>query len=458
MKQLIIYGIALWCLCLFSVEIALAQNIQDTDNDSTNESNPFAADESADEDFLFEDEQFSSSEEESYGESFPLMTEVLLYAYGEGRLLNDDSRINPDNAIQNLAEGAISFEAHLTVSDYLNDKETFRWLFKSYGFYSNEENSNGDWTNVTRIDELFGDWKGGNLFLSVGKRRINWGDAMAFNPVNIIVPPRDPLDPNQETEGQPVAWGSLGYNFGTLDLIYTRDYDKEWSSDLNRWGARLGVVAGKFDASLYYFDGEPYQDGRSYERMLGLSFSSDLRAGITLYSEIAGFDRSYRNYYDSEGTASLKDELYLQGVIGSYIILNPEFPLSFLNGDANLTLEAYYNGAGYSETERKNYYNALDGDLREGNAAMLNDYRYTGMNQYYLLANYRNSFKERYTTLLSGLAAQDSSYSLQAELRYILSDYYLLSAKFVHNQGGKDTEFGNDPLFNVFECKLEIAF
>ncbi len=135
MKQFIIYGIALCCLCLFSVEIALAQKIQDTDNDSTNESNPFAENElTDDEDFLFEDEQFSSSEEENYGESFPLMTEVLLYAYGEGRLLSDDSRINPDNAIQNLAEGAISFEAHLTVSDYLNDKETFRWLFKSYGF------------------------------------------------------------------------------------------------------------------------------------------------------------------------------------------------------------------------------------------------------------------------------------------------------------------------------------
>ena len=405
-----------------------------------------------------------------------IKTEVNLIFTGEGRIINDDSRLNPDNDLQDLDKGAANFEAGLTVSDYLNQQQTLRWLFKSYSFYSSESDAQDTRSNLTRIDELFMDWKAGDWFVSLGKRRINWGTAMAFNPVNVIVPPRDPLNPNQETEGHPVAWLSFSRNAFTTDLFFSRNYDKDWNSDRNRWGARLGLVLGTWDFSGYYFDGESYplqgepvlsltkeagggsQDNRDYERMFGFSFSTNLIAGITLYSEIAGFNHNYRKDYNNDGTGKLKDKFYAQGVVGSYIILNPESFLSFFNGDASLTLEAYYNGSGYSKSERKSYFDTLDQALQQGNPSVIGDYRFTGMSRFYALVAYRNSFKERYTTELRGLVSQDASLSLQGQLTYNLSDYYSLTAKFTHNQGGNATEFGNAPVSDQIKVSLDINF
>ena len=86
------------------------------------------------------------------------------------------------------------------------------------------------------------------------------GNREVVNPpeCGLIVPPRDPLNPNQATEGQPVVWASYSRDVGSLNLYYTRDFDKNWDSDLNRWGARLNGLIGDFDFSLYYFDGDSY--------------------------------------------------------------------------------------------------------------------------------------------------------------------------------------------------------
>lgn len=387
-----------------------------------------------------------------------LATETSFTLNGVGRLINDDSRLNPENTVQDLDNGEASLEAHLSVSDYLNDAETLRWLLKTYGFYSSATDTNDNRQNVTRIDEAFVDWNGGDWFVSLGKRRISWGHALAFNPVNVIVPPRDPLNPNQATEGQPAIWGSYSRNVGSLNLYYTRDFDKNWDSDLNRWGARLNGVFGESDFSLYYFDGEPYQNDRDYERLFGASFSTNLWAGTTLYAEVVGTMHNYRNYYVADGTADLKDEFTAQAVLGSYILLDPESFLSFFKGDASLLLEVYYNGSGYSESEREAYFDVLARSLQTGDPAALHDYRFTGMNQFYALATYRNSFKERYTLELTGLVAQDWSFSAQAQLRYNLSDYYSLTAQVAHNQGGSASEFGNAPVTDQFELEIDITW
>ncbi|GAK51108.1 hypothetical protein U14_02350 [Candidatus Moduliflexus flocculans] len=387
-----------------------------------------------------------------------LTSEVEIELHSAAWLRNDNSRLNPENSIQDLDAGEAFIEAHLSVSDEFNDAQTMRWLLKTYGLYATLTDSSGNRKNVTRIDEAFIDWKGGDWFVNIGKRRVNWGHAMAFNPVNVIVPPRDPRNPEQTTEGQPVLWGSYGWNSGSLNLYYTRDFDQNWESDLNRWGARLNIVEGEFDGSFYYFDGEPYRDGRDYERLFGVSFSANLLAGATLYAEAAGTRHNYRNYYDANGLAAQHDHVTVQAVIGSYILIDPESVLSFWNGDANVIVEAYYNGSGYSEKERKQYFEALARAFQRGDSTVLEDYELTGMNQFYALATYRNSFKERYAFELTGLLAQDWSVSAQAQIEYALSDYIKLTAITRHNQGSDDSEFGNAPIANTIECQLEINF
>ncbi len=449
MKLRPIYGLCVLVSCLVWISAGYAQDLPDDDN------LPLIDDLSFLEDIPTEETFTPPEDSETFS---PLRTTVNLTFSGSGQFLNDDSRLNPENTIQNIEEGEGAFETNLSVSDYVNAQDTLRWYFQAYGYYSSETNGQNERVNVTRIDEVFTDWKGRNFFFSVGKRRINWGHALAFNPVNVIVPPRDPMNPNQESEGQPAAWLGYSRDAGSLNLYYTRDFDKDWNSDLNRWGARLDMFVGAFDVSLYYFDGQSYQDDRAYERLFGTSFSTNLLAGVTLYSEIAGFGHNYRNYYDSLGTAGLKDDVYIQGVIGSFVMLDPESFLSFFSGDAGLTLEAYYNDGGYSKSERENYFDALDQSLATGKFSVLSDYQMLGMNQFYGLFSYRNSFKERYSAELTGLMAQDASFSLQSQVTYNLSDYYSITAKYIHNQGGGSTEFGNAPVSNLFEVMLDINF
>ncbi len=404
----------------------------------------------------------------AHSASAQIATEVYLKFAGRWSLLDETSHLNPRNEILDLGKGAADVEARVTVSDYLNDGKSVRVLFKGYSFYSSDTDAGSNRRNLARVDELFADWKADNWFLSVGKRRINWGTAMAFNPVNVIVPPRDPLNPKLETEGQPVAWLSFNRSAVTTDLFFTRNYDKDWNSDLNRWGARVGVMIGDWDVSAYYFDGQAYRptaetaggvrDGRDYERMLALTLSGNLFAGVTLYSEIAEFSHSGRQYYGADRVGKLKDQSYVQAVVGSYIVLSPESFLSFFNGDASVTLELYFNGEGYTPSERNNYFEALDQVLSGGNPAVLADYRFAGMNRFYVLASYRNTFKERYTTELTGLLSQDRSFSLQAQIQYNLSDYYTARAKFTHNQGGSQTEFGNAPVSDAVEFSFDVNF
>jgi hypothetical protein len=43
------------------------------------------------------------------------------------------------------------------------------------------------------------------------------------------------------------------------------------------------------------------------------------------------------------------------------------------------------------------------------------------------------------------------------EDRFNLSDYYSLTTKVTHNQGGADSEFGNAPVADQFELALDIT-
>jgi hypothetical protein len=293
------------------------------------------------------------------------------------------------------------------------------------------------------------DWKGQGTFASIGKRRINWGHAQGFNPVNVVAPPRDPLNPGYETEGQPMAWFSLTGRMAT-DVVLTRNYDKNWASDQNRWGLKWGMSGDESDYAIYYFDGARYQDGRDYERMLGASFSANLRPGLTLYMEAADFLRNYRNYYDSDGAVQRKDGSYLQVVVGSLIDLG---------GKSNVFVEYYRNGQGYTKDERRNYLLAADVGLATGtNNALADDFVALSMNRNYLLVGYKKEYREKYAFNLSVLVAEDRSSSTRLEGVYALSDYYEFRTSYLHNAGGRDSEFGNSPYAGLFEIGVNVSF
>lgn len=364
--------------------------------------------------------------------------------------INQNSRINPGNRVMQLDKQNRIYEARLTVNQHLDEAQQWRWLFKGFASNASYIDQYGMTNQGGRIDELFMDKKGEGWFANLGKRRINWGHAQGFNPVNVVVPPRDPTNPSRETEGQPMLWLNKTSGAESLDVIATRNYDRNYASNQNRWGIKWGYSEAKSDYVLYYFDGARYRDGRAYERMLGASFSAEVYPGITAYLEAARFGGNYRNYYDATGATFLKNSAYSQTVAGSTINLG---------GKRSVVFEYYRNGQGYSAAERLNYFQSADLQLSSGQtAAISRDYKVTGMNRDYLLVRYQDEWRERYTGELSVLAAADRSYSLRAQGNYAISDYYELRLVLLRNQGKRISEFGNNPVSNALELWLGANF
>lgn len=374
-------------------------------------------------------------------------TAVFLKEYYVG--INEDSRINPDNRIQALRDNYGVVETRMTLSDRFDSRQALRWLFKGYASTTSIRDTDNVLDSQARVDELFVDGKDGNLFASIGKRRINWGYAQGFNAVNVIAPPRDPLNPDYETEGQPLIWLSRSGSV-TTDVILTRNYDRNWSSDQNRWAVKLGMSPGDSSFSLYYFDGRRYPDGRDFERMLGASFSTNLVAGLTLYADAASFSHNYRNYYRSDGSAFRKDESYFQGVTGVSLDLG---------GKSSVFLEYFRNHQGYTVDERRNY--LATADLRLATAtdkALLGDFIPLSMNTKYLLAGYKKEYRDNYNFNLSAMLAEDGSISMRGEVDYALTDYYELRVSYLRNTGDGESEFGNNPYASLLEVGFNASF
>lgn len=372
------------------------------------------------------------------------------------RDINAQSALNPDNELLDMDSRGSSYELKVKLADYIDPNNEWRWLARTYCSQSSEKNEVDSLRSVVQMDELFIDYSKGPGFLSIGKRRVSWGHALAFNPVNVIVPSRDPMDPRQETEGHPVLWSHLGTNQTYIDLILTRNYDKNWSSDDNRWGTRLGFIGSSYDLSLYYSDGAFGSNETLFPRMIAGSFSTNLVSGMTLYGEVASFSNNFRNYYDASGGSFQKKGHYEEGVLGSYIILDPESILSFFQGDANLTVEYFFNGQGYSKNEREHYYDALKVSENMNFFQMLKDYMYTGMARHYFLLSYQNSFKERWQITVKVLSSEDASFGTVLEGQYNISDYYTIQSCWSLMSGDRYSEFGNSPTEQLFEIIVKI--
>lgn len=370
--------------------------------------------------------------------------------------VNQNSRINPGNQFQKLQSLTGMAETRLTLMDYFDRQQSLRWLFKSYAAKSSYGETDRTLCNqVTlcsqvRVDEMFADWKGNNVFASIGKRRVNWGHAQGFNPVNVIAPPRDPLNPSYQTEGQPMIWLDRSGGLGSLDLILTRNYTQNWNSKQNRWGLRWGGASAKSDYAIYVFDGSPYQDGRAFERMVGASFSADVMPGMTLYMEAANFLHNYRNYYASDLAVQHKSGRYSQSVIGSSLDLGNR---------TSFFIEYLHNDQGYSQSDRLNYLQAADARLANGyDPTVVADFAQLAMNRNYLLANYKKELREKYNFNISALFAEDRSSSTRAEITYAASDYYEIRSSYLYSAGDKESEFGNTPYRGLFEIGIKASF
>lgn len=360
--------------------------------------------------------------------------------------INDDSRRNPNNEVANMLDTAQNLEVELEMSHKLGKSKDFRWFIKTHNFID----SDIDKEEYARIDEAFVDYSLDKWYVMLGKKRINWGHAFAFNPVNVVVPPKDLLNPNQETEGHPMLWMQKGFNKWSINTIVTKNYDKDWQADSNQWGVRVNKIFDAFDVSLYYFDGQEYTSGDPYPTLIGSSFSVDFGDGALMYGEFANFGYNDRNYYDAAGNVYRKDGKYNDWVLG----FNNRFGL-----ENTFLLEFFHGGSGYSESERKNYLNTVDNNISSPNiSSLLEDFLFTEMAKNYLLVGYEKTWKDNYNYIFRSLISEDKSILFGMIGTYTFKDSYALELLWRHTQGGRNSELGNDAIDDELKLSLIITY
>ncbi len=195
--------------------------------------------------------------------------------------------------------------------------------------------------------------------LTVGKRRVSWGSAFTWSPMDVINPPRNPLEPTLQREGsyaaildvtrfERVAVSLLYKPYITEDL---RGLPSEWDRDRNLLVGRLFMNVLESDLNLAYYNNQ----GRSYA---GLSFSRYFDVieahveGLAQHGRPTWLVREVDRTNDSAGAYQAPYE------VGQLELDNGRWYADLLLGarynfedSSAVLLEYLYHGAGYNQAE-----------------------------------------------------------------------------------------------------------
>ncbi len=146
------------------------------------------------------------------------------------------------------------------------------------------------------------------LNVLIGKKRITWGAGFAFNPTDLINPPKDPTDPSYQRAGNWLARVELPFETFTLSALFapqalytqsglpyafmrypgyapatgadTRDQTSHYLL-----AGRLYALLASTDVNLIYYFSNAYQDDFRNTSRLGLSLSRYFFTDYELHAE-----------------------------------------------------------------------------------------------------------------------------------------------------------------------------
>lgn len=194
-----------------------------------------------------------------------------------------------------------------------------------------------------------------SLSMEVGRQSMLTGYGYGWNPIDFANPLKNPLDPNaalRGVDGISFKWylsdiTALKF-YGTFPqdvLAIGFDYEEiKTGGELTLFFPGVEVkLAGFFD-----YDSSLGSDG--YTSSVGTGFIVDI-AGIGFYGE-AAVRKGSRNYFsDSSANLSRKDDRLFSALAGlEYTFSNELYGV----------LEYYYNGEGYSASERDDFKSAIE--------------------------------------------------------------------------------------------------
>lgn len=225
------------------------------------------------------------------------------------------------------------------------------------------------------------------LNLLLGKKRIVWGSGFAFNPTDLINPPKDPTDPNFQRAGQWVARIELPFEKFTISTLFAPQVLYQSSGipyallkfpDCSVPGctappddsyhyllaARLYVLLFNTDINLFYFFSNKYNDSFENASRFGGSFSRYFFTDYELHAEALfqfGSGKVYPDHLCATGGSCNP----LTALSASKLTDGNVYPRVLVGGrtqfrdESTLSLEYYYQADGYSDLEFEDFLRLL---------------------------------------------------------------------------------------------------
>ena len=221
------------------------------------------------------------------------------------------------------------------------------------------------------------------LNILVGKKRIIWGSGFAFNPTDLINPPKDPTDPNFQRAGQWVARIELPFEKFTISTLFspqvlyqqnglpfammkypdypladgTKPPDDSYHYLL---AARLYLLLFNTDINLFYFFSNKYNDSFQNASRFGASFSRYFFTDYELHIESlfqVGSGKLYPNHACANGgvcnpQTALSASKLEDGVLYPRLLVGGR---TQFRDESTLSVEYYYQADGYSALEFEDY-------------------------------------------------------------------------------------------------------
>lgn len=221
----------------------------------------------------------------------------------------------------------------------------------------------------------------------IGKKRIIWGPGFAFNPTDLINPPKDPTDPNFQRAGQWVARVELPFEKFTVSALFAPQvlyqtsgipyavmkYNDYPLSDGTKppddsyhylLAARLYLLLFNTDINLFYFFSNKYNDLFENSSRFGGSFSRYFFTDYELHIEALfqiGSTRLYPNHLCAIGNVcnpatALSATKLTDGTVYPRVLVGGR---TQFKDESTLSIEYYYQSDGYSDLEFQDFLRLL---------------------------------------------------------------------------------------------------
>jgi hypothetical protein len=256
------------------------------------------------------------------------------------------------------------------------------------------------------------------LSLLAGKKRITWGSGFAFNPTDLVNPPKDPTDPNFQRSGNWIARIEAPFRRFTVSALfapqalYSQDGipyammkypeyppsdSRDSRDDQYHYLVALRLYALLFDADfnfVYYFSNY-YQDVFANKSRFGISFSRYFFTDWELHVEALLQQGSARLFPDHQAHTLTARKLE-SDAFQPRLILGTRRQFS---DESLLSIEYYYQADGYSDQEFEDLMRLLAGAKAAGlsaaptmasqmGGALPQKFAFEPLRRHYLIASY----------------------------------------------------------------------